>query len=452
MALSTVLLVFLAITAAAPQAPPSSGQTRPRAEQPPFPDQRRPEPPPPSPPPGQKPPPPEEPSFPGQIRHSGPLFRESPLEAIGRITFPVQYEWVTLLPGSAAAPPAYEGDRAYLSLRSGQFICVDLRTGLVRWARELASTYSPATGGDLVFVDADDAIHALEMETGRDVWELPLPGGVAIAPLWDTGWLILATSGGDLIGVRGNDGQIVWRVSLGSPAIAAPAPGGDRLYVALEDRRVVAAQLADGAKIWEFRLNDLATGVLADQERVYVGSKDNFLYCLLAKNGRYDWRQRTGGDLVGAPIMDRSNVYVNSLDNLLRAYERKNGALRWKRPLPFRPASSPIRVGDVLLVSGLASEFRAFDTAAGAPAGVFRAPDDLGAPLHALESLEPFDSRVILLLGSGQMMALQQSASPIPTLLQTLPGEVVPLEPAPQLPAPGLVPALIKPGPSRPER
>jgi outer membrane protein assembly factor BamB len=444
--LATVLLVFLPILAGAQPSPPAAGQTRPPVEQPPFPDQRRPEPPPPPPPPGQKPPPREEPSFPGQIRHPEPTFRETDLEAIGRITFPVQYEWVTLLPGSAATPPAYDGAQAYLPLRNGQFVCIDLGTGLVRWARELASTHSPVTGGDLVFVDAGAAIHALDMETGRGVWELPLPGGVAIGPYWDGGWLILATSDGDLMGVRGHDGQIVWRVSLGSPVRVAPAPGGDRLYVSLEDKRVVAIQLADGAQIWEFRLNDVATGVLADQERVYVGSKDNFLYCLVARSGRYHWRQRTGGDIVGAPIMDRSRVYVNALDNLLRAYDRKKGAQRWKRPLPFRPASSPILVGDVLLVSGLASEFRAYDTTGGAQVGIFRAPDDLGAPLHALESLQPFDSRVILLLGGGQMMALQQAASPIPTLLQELPGEKVPLEPLPQLLAPDAAPVIVKPG------
>lgn len=378
------------------------------------------------------------------------MFDEKDLEAIGRITFPVLYEWVTMLPGSAVAPPAYDDASAYLPLRTGQLISIDLQSGLLRWARDLTSTHSPSTSGDLVFVDTADTVYALDTTTGRTVWELPVAGGLAIGPYLDTGWLILATAGGELIGVRANDGQVLWRVSLDSPVRVAPAGSDDRLYFCLEDKRVVAVQLSDGGKMWEFRLNDVATGAVADQDFVYVGSRDNFLYWLVARTGRFRHRQRTGGDIVGAPIVDRTRVYVNALDNLLRAYDRKNGALRWKRALPFRPSAPPIRVGDVLLVSGLASEFRAYDARLGEQVGVFAAPDDLGAPLHALESFLPFDSRLIVLLGSGQMMALQQAASPIPTLLTTLPGENVPLEPNPALLVPGALAApIVKPSSER---
>ncbi|MBI4478240.1 MAG: PQQ-binding-like beta-propeller repeat protein, partial [Acidobacteria bacterium] len=423
----------------------ASRQQPPPVEQPPFPDQRKPKPPDPPPPPGQKKPRREEPTLPGQIRQTLPLFPEKDLAAIGRLTFPVLYDWTTMLPGSVAVPPAYDGEQAYLSLRDGQFVSIDLRTGLVRWSRELAAAHTAATGGTLVFVDTADTIHALDMETGRDVWTLPFPSGLTIAPHFDTGWLILASADGDLIGIRANDGQTIWRVALGACAQVAPAAAGDRLYVGLDDKRVVALQLEDGVTVWEQWLGDVATGIVADQERVFAGSMDNFLYCLDARIGRHRWHQRTGGDVVGAPIMDESRLYLNSLDNLLRAYDRKNGALRWKRALPFRPASQPVRVGDVLLVSGLASQFRAYETEDGDPVGVFDAPDDLGGPLHALESLEPFGSRVIVLLARGQLMALQQAASPIPSMLTVLPGENVPLELPPVPVTPVGIPLVNRP-------
>ncbi len=128
-------------------------------------------------------------------------------------------------------------------------------------------------------------------------------------PVWDNGWLILATRAGELLALRAIDGYPVWRRDLGSPAHAPPSLAADRVYVPMDDGRIVALRVDTGDVAWEHLLGGPATGLLAQDDRLYAGSKDNYLYALRTDNGNVVWRWRTGADVVGVPVLDERNVY-----------------------------------------------------------------------------------------------------------------------------------------------
>jgi outer membrane protein assembly factor BamB len=143
-----------------------------------------------------------------------------------------------------------------------------------------------------------------------------------------------------------------------------------------------------GDVLWARTLTGTLTSVLAFDDRVYVGSTDNFLYCLSSHEGRIDWQWRTGGDLVGLPVVDERRLYFVSLDNVLRALDRRSGAQRWLRPLPLRPTTGPVRADDDLIVSGVSPMLRAYAIRDGRPSGQMDAPGDLAAPPHVVQSEE----------------------------------------------------------------
>ncbi len=62
----------------------------------------------------------------------------------------------------------------------------------------------------------------------------------------------------------------------------------------------------DGAPLWEYRLGGAPSDILALDDRLYVGSRDNFFYCLSTKDGTPFWRWRTGGDVIGMPARRRA--------------------------------------------------------------------------------------------------------------------------------------------------
>jgi hypothetical protein len=72
----------------------------------------------------------------------------------------------------------------------------------------------------------------------------------------------------------------------------------------------------------------------------------------MARDGRVDWRWRTGADVIGKPIADERYVYFVALDNVLRAMNLVTGGQQWMRPLPIRPVFGAVKAGSTIVVSG----------------------------------------------------------------------------------------------------
>ena len=152
-----------------------------------------------------------------------------------------------------------------------------------------------------------------------------------------------------------SDGQLIWRRDLGvagaracqrSPAIACTC----RWPTAASSR----CDVDNGELVWERRLGGPPNEILALDDRLYVGSNDNYL--LLPDDQRWprrlalaDRRRRRR-----RCRCRRDHVYFVSLDNVLRALNRKSGVQRWKRRAAVpagvgadhrwpTPSSSPVR-------------------------------------------------------------------------------------------------------------
>jgi outer membrane protein assembly factor BamB len=227
---------------------------------------------------------------------------------------------------------------------------------------------------------------------------VPLTGKLAVPPVFDNSWLVVASDSGEIAALRAADGHLIWRRDLKSPARARPALAADRVYVSTADNRVVALRVEDGEPVWEKRLGGAPDEILAMNDRLYVGARDNFFYCLMTKDGRVDWRWRIGADAIGAPAFSDGRVYFVALDNVLRGLDFKSGAQDWMRPLPIRPAWGPVLAGSTVIVSGLTPSMRAFDMKEGKPAGELPAGAEATPPPHALE--DPLTkSPMVLMVG-----------------------------------------------------
>jgi outer membrane protein assembly factor BamB len=221
----------------------------------------------------------------------------------------------------------------------------------------------------------------LHESDGSSAWRLPYAGPALAAPLvWDNGWLVTADTAGTVTAFRASDGHEIWRRNTGSQANAPPALAADRVYVSSADGRLIALRVDTGEPVWEHRLGGPPNDVLALDDRIYVGSNDNFFYCMDTAKGAIIWKWQTGDDVIGRPALDDKRVYFVSLDNVLRALDRKSGAQLWKRALPMRPTGGPLLAGNTLIVSGLEPTPRAYLTKDGSPgsdlqvAGVVAAP------------------------------------------------------------------------------
>ena len=243
---------------------------------------------------------------------------------------------------------------------------------------------------------------------------------------------MLASAAGSIIAIRSSDGEVIWRRDIGSPAHASPTIAADRVYVPLDNARVVALNVEDGQPVWERRLGGQPNEILAVDDQLFVGAADNFLYCLKSSDGIVDWRWRTGADVRGLPAVDEQRVYFASLGNVLRALNRSNGVQQWIQMLRLRPTAGPVQAGATVVVGGLQPPLRGFNSKDGAPAGEIAATGELAAPPHLL--LDPEGDQPLLLIvtreigkGAAVTLVARSSEPPVapftalPNALTTLP-------------------------------
>lgn len=357
--------------------------------------------------------------------------------------FPVQTLWTLSLNNQLTVPPAYDDARGYFAIAGDRLVAYDLARGAQLWVATARPQIEPTTGDGLLFVVEPDALKALATSDGHLAWQLAFSEKLAVRPVWDNGWLVLATREGSVLAFRARDGHLIWRRDIGSSADGQPALAADRIYVPLSDGRIIALRVDSGEPLWEHRLGGPPTDMLPLDDRLYVGSRDNYLYCLNTSDGKIEWRWRTGGDVVGVPVVDDENVYFVSFDNVLRALSRTSGSQRWMRALPLRPTQGPLQAGAVLVVTGVAPTLRAYNIKDGTPAGDLATGGELAARPYLVPTSPGLPPRLLVvtrdIAKGATALLLGRRIEPSIEPLAPLPAPVLPLiEPPAPVPTPVL--------------
>jgi outer membrane protein assembly factor BamB len=337
-------------------------------------------------------------------------------------------------------PPATGGlmdaERVYVPLRTNGLQVLSRKTGGLIWAEPVDITQPPHLEDDLVLLTLPDSLRALDRVTGQRQWAIALDRPL-IAPLTSAGGVVLAfTDKGELMALRPQSGEVVWRQTFGADSKFAPAFLAPSLaVVSLTDGRVVALDASNGTIQWEQKLPGVLSAPAVGRDRVFVGSTNNFFYALDAENGREEWKWRTGGDVMGAAV-DKDRVYFVSLDNVLRAVNRGNGNQLWKVAIPTRPALPPIAFDDIVVLMGVAPQVDAYNGKTGEALGSLTASAELeGAALVDLDP-EPFAIAVVTLTRDGRVTALRPTALTFPdpplTPILKLPGRELPADRLPR--------------------
>ena len=73
--------------------------------------------------------------------------------------------WVTAFETPAATTPGFDTDSAYVPLKGGQLVAIDLNRGTIRWTLDVATEFPPATGDGMVFTVTEQTIAARDGKT-----------------------------------------------------------------------------------------------------------------------------------------------------------------------------------------------------------------------------------------------------------------------------------------------
>ena len=170
--------------------------------------------------------------------------------------------------------------------------------------------------------------------------------------------------------------NVLWNYTLsGGVMCASPAVADDRLFIQSEDNFVYCLNASTGTFVWKFKGEgtmlftnadyhpNRASAAVADG-KVYVGSIDDYMYCLNATSGAVIWKYKTDDDLYSFITISKNKVFTGSADFNIYCFNADTGALVWKYNTgywPFNPA-----VADDKVFAGSHDSFFALDANTGA--------------------------------------------------------------------------------------
>ena len=214
----------------------------------------------------------------------------------------------------------------------------------------------PAVADGRVYAAAlEGGVHALDLQTGKEVWEytpakekkkakLRLSGGPGVGD----GLVAIGTLDGQVIALDASNGSEKWRAKVPGEVIAAPAVAQGLVFVRSNDGRTTAFDAVNGEQRW-FNAQELPSLTVRGNAPVatgpgvlFIGNDDGTLSALAMQDGRPLWEQMVGtpegrtelermADVDGAPVLEGNTLYVTSFKNETMAIEGPTGRPLWSR-------------------------------------------------------------------------------------------------------------------------
>jgi outer membrane protein assembly factor BamB len=238
---------------------------------------------------------------------------------------------------------------------------------------ELPLTAQPIVTRSMVFtLNTSAEISAFDTAQGGRLWqtdimsededETVIGGGLAFAD-----GLVYATNGFDeILALRAENGEIVWRSPLPAASRAAPTVINNRVFVSTQDNRLIAFDAANGDNLWEYAGIGEMAGLLgmaspaANSDIVVPSFSSGEITALRVENGSVAWsdnlsnvRNLGGGleslsDIKALPVMANGLVIAMSVGGKLAALNEVSGMRVWQRDIGG--SQTPWAAGEYLFV------------------------------------------------------------------------------------------------------
>ncbi len=268
--------------------------------------------------------------------HTGVLLWTADTEGVPGA--PATLPTVTDDTGYAAPSLAVDGRRAVAIFGTGVILGLDFE-GRRLWARHLGTPgnhYGHASSllilGNTVFVQYDHAegsdLKALDVETGRTLWETPRTADTSWASpiLVDAGGrprLILAASP-MVAAYDARTGGELWSQEVLSGEIgSSPAYAAGRVFAANQYAQAVALDAGTGEAIWsttELELPDAGSPVATDRY-LFLPTSHGMFSCVNAADGTRVWEHEFEAGGYGSPILAGGRLYWVTEDGVTRIFK-----------------------------------------------------------------------------------------------------------------------------------
>lgn len=141
-----------------------------------------------------------------------------------------------------------------------------------------------------------------------------------------------------------------WTYKTDSYIASSPAVVNNMLYVGSYDDYLYCLNAENGSLIWKYSMTNVRSSPAVVNGKVYVGSFDTYVYCVDSDNGSLIWKYKTGDRVESSPAVVDGKVYVGSYDKYVYCLNAENGTLEWQYLTGRSITSSPAVTTDRLFI------------------------------------------------------------------------------------------------------
>lgn len=253
---------------------------------------------------------------------------------------------------------------------------------------------SLSAGGGVAYLANTNAVHAVDIATGKELWKFSVSGGflgsnpsmfVSTPVLTETGLLIVPDSGNKhiLYALDTNDitddktPNVAWTFSnVKGHWVAPPLVVGSRLFAPNSDGKMYVLDLEDGkseksaieivALSAEGQTDRLWAQPVSDGTRIFITSLDHRIFAVNLETYEIEWESQLEAAVPGAPVLGADGMlYVGSLAGKLERFDPATGSHESVKDTNDWIWGTPVAEGDNLYFGDVAGYFYSYNTATG---------------------------------------------------------------------------------------
>ena len=284
-------------------------------------------------------------SFAGGIEHLG--YRNESSDFVTNL-------WTFNMESPVYSSPAIYKDYIYLVSSEGILKAIDMETGKEEWDLDLKANTnsSPIINSNVLYVGCEDGLKAVNINSHNVKWEYKC-NNVESSPFLIDDVVYFGCDDGHLYGLDKDNGKVELNKKLDGKLKSSPIVVNDSIYLGSTNGKFYSIG-TDKEKNWEFTTGDeILSSPVYVNDTVIFGSSDASLYCLNVDDGKLNWKVDLNNKIISSPTVDEFNynVYSGSDEGNVTCLDIRNGDIKWSHSIGGKIQSTPA-IKDNLIAFG----------------------------------------------------------------------------------------------------
>ena len=270
-------------------------------------------------------------------------------------------KWKLNTENSVEAPALIVDDLAYIGNLQGKLFAIELSTGRVKWTYTADNMimgspnyYMHGNQKIIIIGSYDYFLHGVDAQTGQGLWKYEADNYINGAPSIYDGMAVFGGCDGLLHLVSAGNGKLISRFEIATYVASSAAIVENMAYVGDYDGSFSSLDIKNQKPKWVFRNEEsklpFIGSAAVEGNRIFIGNRDKFMYCLDKTTGKLLWKVNTGARVDASPVILKNGVLVANMRGDLLLMNKENGATLWSYELGTPISGNPAVIQDYIIV------------------------------------------------------------------------------------------------------